>query len=191
MRNEMKRNDDELLRLDIQYFSEEDGEEKDDIEPEADVVGEGKEGEVEPKEKPEFTQADVDRIVNQRLARERKKRQEEQEQEEKKEQGKYKELYEETQQELAQIKRNAILESSMLKAGYSESQIEKYGKYIEGEDESEISESILALAEDIVPEAKKGNQIEPSPYPAGSKQPKAKEGTDYGKQAYERIKKRK
>ena len=144
---------DDLLRLNIQFFAEDDT--KDDPEESSDEVENTDESSSEETkdetDSKTFTQDEVNRIVEARLARERKKLKEAEEKKQKEEQGKYKELYEEVQQKLADITRKSLLTSAMLKAGYSEDQIERYGKYVEGEDESEINESVQELVKDITP----------------------------------------
>lgn len=180
---------DDLLRLDIQFFAEDDTKdesitETDDVDPKEDLTDD------KTDEEKAFTQAEVDRIVKDRLARERKKQKEEEELKQAEEQGKYKELYEKTQEQLAEITRKSILESALLKAGYTEDQIERYSKYVEGEDESEINESVQELVKDITPgNSKEQLGDDPSPYPAQRKTPAPKDGLEYGKQAYERIRK--
>lgn len=180
---------DDLLRLDIQFFAEDDTKdesitETDDVDPKEDLTDD------KTDEEKAFTQAEVDRIVKDRLARERKKQKEEEELKQAEEQGKYKELYEKTQEQLAEITRKALLESALLKAGYTEDQIERYSKYVEGEDESEINESVQELVKDITPgNSKEQLGDDPSPYPAQRKTPTPKDGLEYGKQAYERIRK--
>lgn len=180
---------DDLLRLNIQFFSEKD----DPEEPSDEVENMDESSTEETKDETDsktFTQDEVDRIVEARLARERKKLKEAEEKKQKEEQGKYKELYEEVQQKLADITRKSLLTSAMLKAGYSEDQIERYSKYVEGEDESEIIESVQELVKDITPgNSKEQLGDDPSPYPANSKNPTPKDGLEYGKQAYERIRK--
>jgi|SRR5690625_1489852 len=186
---------DEKLRLNLQFFSDE--EETDEIEDDEteDVEDKEKDSEKDTTEDGDksFTQEDVDRIVEARLARERKKLKEAEEKEKKKEQGKYKELYEETQTQLKEIKRKSLLTTAMMREGYSEDQIERYSKYVEGEEEEEIEESIKELVDDIVPEGAKETKesAEPGAYPPNKKEAKTKDGTDYGRQAYERIKNRK
>lgn len=180
---------DELLRLNIQFFAEDDTKdestpETDDVDPKEDLTDD------KTDEEKAFTQAEVDRIVKDRLARDRKKQKEEEELKQAEEQGKYKELYEKTQEQLAEITRKSLLDSALLKAGYTEDQIERYSKYIEGEDESEINESVQELVKDITPgNSKEQLGDDPSPYPAQRKDPAPKDGLEYGKQAYERIRK--
>ena len=180
---------DDLLRLNIQFFAEDKPE--DDLKDEPEIEDETTDLDSEETDEDKaFTQAEVDRIVKDRLARERKKQKEEEELKQAEEQGKYKELYEKTQEQLAEITRKALLESALLKAGYTEDQIERYSKYIEGEDESEINESVQVLVKDITPgNSKEQLGDDPSPYPAQRKTPAPKDGLEYGKQAYERIRK--
>ena len=191
----MKRNkaltDDGLLRLNIQFFSEDKPE--DDLKDEPEIEDETTDLDSEETDEDKvFSQSEVDRIVKERLARDRKKQKEEDDRKQAEEQGKYKELYEKTQEQLAEITRKALLESALLKVGYTEDQIERYSKYVVGEDESEINESVQDLVEDIKPgNIKDELQDEPSPFPSQRKDPQPKDGSEYGKQAYQRIKKRK
>lgn len=181
---------DDLLRLNIQFFAEDDTNDEPNPEPDEDDESNEDLTDDESNEEKVFTQAEVDRIVKDRLARERKKQKEEEELKRQEEQGEYKALYEKSQQKLAEIIRKTTVESALLKAGYTEDQIERYSKYVEGEDESEINESVQELVKDITPgNSKEQLGDDPSPYPANSKSPEPKDGLEYGKQAYERIRK--
>lgn len=184
--------DESKLRLDLQFFADSDDDTSEtDVDSTEDDTEDIEDENTDGGDKT-FTQEDIDRIVESRLARERKKIKEAEDKKKLEDQGKYKELYEETQAQLAEITRKSLLTSAMLKAGYSEDQIERYSKYIEGEDETEIEESVKVLVEDISPVSVKETTEtdDPSPYPPRKKEVGQKDGTEYGRQAYERIKKR-
>ncbi|MED4172570.1 hypothetical protein P4631_08995 [Halalkalibacterium halodurans] len=190
------------LPLNLQFFSEpsdpdeggqgEGGSEPDNpSDSEGGDAGEGKGG----KPKIEFTpeqQAEVNRIIQDRLERERKRREEELEQKRLEEENEFKELYEKTKKKLEEIKaeraeekRNSIIEKKLRAAGYKEDQIDRLSKYVEGEDESEISASIKQLTEDIPP---KSDPADPSAGPSGKhKETEPADGTEIGKELFAKI----
>lgn len=147
-----------------------------------------------PEEEPKFTQAEVDRIIKERLEREKRKREEalerERQEAEKKrleEQQQYKELYEKLQAELAEKEAKALEASKrafMAQAGYSEEQINRYAKFITGSNEDEIKASLDELKADIPP---KPTYVDPSVMNPRVHTPKQESGYDYGKSLYERI----
>ncbi|KMK75450.1 hypothetical protein [Alkalihalobacillus pseudalcaliphilus] len=66
----------------------------------------------------------------------------------------WKELYDKSQEQLAEIKQsafNAKKEAMLAKAGYTDEQIAKYGKYLEGETDEELRASLAELKADIAP----------------------------------------
>ncbi|AMQ66675.1 head scaffolding protein [Bacillus phage Mgbh1] len=190
------------LPLNLQFFSEpsdpSDGgqvgaaNDPDDLsDPEGGDEGASKGG----KPKIEFTpeqQAEVNRIIQDRLDRERKRREEDLEQKRLEEENEFKKLYEKTKKKLEEIeaeraedKRNSIITKKLLAAGYKEDQIDRLSKYVEGEDESEISASISQLTEDIPP---KSEPADPSAGPSGKhKETEPADGTEIGKELFAKI----
>ena len=146
------------------------------------------------EDEPKFTQSDVDRIVKERLERERRKRKEalekERQEAEKKrleEQQQYKELYEKLQAEIAEKEAKAIeaiKRALMAQAGYTEEQINRYAKYVTGNNEDEIKESLEGLKADIPP---KPAYVDPSVINPPVHKPKQESGYEYGKSLFERI----
>lgn len=201
--NETKK---KLLRLDLQTFAEGDEPKpEDDPKPSDEPKDDDPkptEGDPEPKPEDEktFTQADIDRIVKERLDREKRKRDEALEEERRKaeeqrlaEEGKYKELYEKLQAELADREKKAEearketlktkKESLLTKAGYSEDQVAKYLKYIEGESDEDIQASLDALKADIPPK----KYVDPSAGNGKKHEPKKQDLTDKGREAVKRL----
>lgn len=196
------------LPLNLQFFAEgeEDGEKKDGAldnkdpqggQPEntTDTTSEenqdnqtsDKDGKAEKAGKPKllYTQEDVERILEERLEQARRK----QEKEKLKENEQYKELAEQLQSELDEIKKaalNAKKESLLAKAGYTEEQIAKYAKYVEGETDEELEQSVEDLLKDIPPRTK--TYADPHVYNGKKNEPKKTDLKDKGKSMYQRLK---
>lgn len=207
---EMKRNiDEKLLRLDIQYFAEgeeedKEGDGKDDSEnkenegsegeSEKDTDGNPDKAEGDSKENKTFTQEDIDRIVKERLDREKRKREEviqkERDEAERKrleEQGEYKELADKLQAELDAIKGDALKakkEALLVKEGYSEEQIGVVAKLLEGETDEELQASLDEVKVAISP---KRNYADPSAGNTKKNDPKPTDLTDKGRSAVRRL----
>lgn len=117
-----------------------------------------------------FTQEEVDALIRERLAREKRKAEEKAEEARKEaeqkalaEQGKYKEMYEQLQKDLEEQKAQAILhrkQALLVAEGYTKEQAEKYVKFIEGTTEEELTASITAFKEDVPP--KGGTFVDPA-----------------------------
>lgn len=191
-----------LLPLKIQYFAEEDKKDEtkidetgtNDIDENKNTEGETGQEDKQAESKT-FTQEDIDRIVKERLDREKKKRdeavQKERDEAERKrleEEGKYKEVAEKLQAELDAIKGDALSakkESLLAKAGYTEEQITKYLKYIDGTNDEELSESVEALKADVPPTPK---YADPHVNNGTKIEPKKTDLQETGKSMYQRLK---
>lgn len=212
MTEQMKR----LLRLDLQTFAENpedatggkedetldetlDGKESDkgggdDVTPEENPEDEPDET---PDEDKKFSQAELDRIVKERLDRKEKQAEKERErirkESEKKsfeENEEYKKLADSYKEELDEIKKAIVdtsKEKALIKAGYSEDQIDRYLKYVGGETDDEISQSVEALVADVPPTPKR-TYADPSTGNGQKGAPKKKDGEEVGKTMYDRIK---
>lgn len=190
-----------LLPLDIQLFSEdalEDGHIDEQLETgeENETGGEpGADAKTNPDAK--FTQADIDRIVKERLDREKRKREadiekERQEAERKRleDEKKYKELYENLQKDLEAQRATAIQvkkESLLAQAGYSEEQSKTLVKLIEGEDDEALKASLEDVKK-LFPPTNAKPYGDPSPGNGGKQTPKKTNLEEKGKSAYERLK---
>jgi hypothetical protein len=166
------------LILDLQLFAD-NGDESGNNE-------DGNGGSEEPA-KIEFTpeqQAEIDRIIRERLERQKRKfeaqqadAQAEAERKKREENEEFRKLYEETKAELDRIRAEAkAAELSALKtrllveAGYSAEQITRISKYVVGEDEDAIKASIDEIKADIPPrtpgvDPNPGNNPKPEPKP--------------------------
>lgn len=177
-----------LLPLNLQFFAEP-GEPND---PPADPPNGG-----EPEKR--FTQADIDRIVKERIDRERKKAEEkieaEREEAERKkleEQNEFKSLYEKAQADLAAIQREAetaklesLKTNLLVNAGYTGEQLERVRKYIVGTDEETLKASLDEVKADIPP---KSTGVDPSVNNTQKQTPPPQDLTEYGGSVYERLK---
>lgn len=105
------------------------------------------------------------------------------------EQNEYKALYEKAQAELEKIKMSALdakKDALLAQAGYTSEQIERYRKYLTGETDEELKESLKVLMTDIPP--KKVAYVDPSVGNTEKQQPKPKDSTDIGRSLFKRLK---
>lgn len=192
-----------LVRLNLQHFASDVTNNDDPVKDELDNPDAN--GGADPEDKPEgdkptdsktFTQEDIDRIVKERLERERKKREEaiqkEREEAERKrlaENEQYKELADKLQAQLDAIKEDALKakkDALLAKAGYTEEQIEKYSKYVDGTTDEELAESVEALKADIPPQTK--TYADPHVNNGPKNEPKKTDLQQKGKSMYQRLK---
>lgn len=146
-----------------------------------------------------FTQEELDRIIKERLERERKKAEEKAEQKRKEierealeEQGKYKEMYEAIQKDLDAQKAQVLearKETLLLGAGYKPEQVDRYKKYLTGESDDDLKEALETLKADIPPTGTSGG-VDPATAGNGQKKkPEQEEPFSFGKELYDRLKK--
>lgn len=177
------------LKLNLQFFSE----------PNPEPNGAGATPEPEPKTTPEgagktFTQEEVDKLIKERLVREKRKADEKAEEARKEaekkaliENEKYKELYETLQQDLAEQKAIALTakrDSLLAQAGYTAEQVTRYAKFVEGTNEEELLASIEELKVDLPP--KGTTYVDPTGNNPRKQDPKPTDQYEAGK---ERIRK--
>ncbi|MBS4195338.1 DUF4355 domain-containing protein [Lederbergia citri] len=151
-----------------------------------------------PSNKPEektFTQAELDKIIADRLAREQKKRdeaiQKERDEAERKrleEAQQYKELAEKYREELESQKADVLKakkDAMLAKAGYTDEQIGVLRNTIAGETDEELTQAIEGLKAVIAPKPK---YVDPSPMNGERGKPEPVDGTELGKSMYAKIK---
>lgn len=117
-----------------------------------------------------------------------KKAQEEAEKAKLEEQNEFKKLYEQAQQELAQIKEtalNAKKDALLAKAGYSDEQIAILRNSITGGTDEEISQSVSQLTAVIPP---KPNYVDPSPMNGERDKPEPVDERSIGVDLFKRLK---
>lgn len=168
----MKTKQTDLLRLNLQYFSEEPPAEPPPADPPT----------------PTYTQADIDRIVGERLAREKQKAdkaiqdaKDEAERQKLAEEGKFKALYEaekQTRENLEQERQTERLhttkQSLLLEAGYTADKLADLLDFVTGEDEEGVKASVEKLVRVAPPKAL---PIDPSTNNGGGRQqPKIDDG---------------
>jgi hypothetical protein len=188
-----------LLKLNLQRFADNPPQDP-PTDPPTEVVddpGENPTGGAPDKgaEPKTFTQDQLDAIIADRLARERKKQEdaerkirEEAERKKLEENEEYKTLATKLQEQLDAIKGDALgakKEALLAKAGYTQDQIEKYVKYVDGETDEQLSEAVEALKADIPPKPK---FADPSPGNGGKQEPKKTDLHDTGVSMYQRLK---
>ena len=171
-----------LLRLNLQTFSEEPPAEPD-------------------PPTPTYTQADIDRIVGERLAREKQKADKaieeakaEAERKRLEESNEFKALYEAEKASREQIElqmRNNELhakkQSLLLEAGYPADKLADVLGFITGDDEETVKASVERFKSVAPPTPA---YVDPAAGGSGRQQPEQKDGTEIGKAMYERIKHR-
>lgn len=193
------------LRLNLQFFAEDHEEPKGDDNPQGGDGGAGDDPDKKDgkgQEEKTFTQEELDAIISDRLARERKKQDEkeqklrdEAERKRLEEQGEFKELADKRQEEIDRLQAlldsqkadalKAKKEAALVSAGYSEEQVGLLTKLVEGETEEEIKAS-LDLLKTTVPPAKP--YADPGVGNGQKQEPKKKDLQDKGKSAYQRLK---
>ena len=128
----------------------------------------------EPKEQPEETEEDE--ILS------------EEELEVEREIETYSKKSEELDAKLAEFKSKKVDEvkrNTMLDFNYTEAQIERYSRHIDGETAEEIKQSVFKLMNEIPP---KDNYIDPSLLNGAKQKPKTADPGEIGKKAFERVK---
>lgn len=151
------------------------------------------------KDEPKFTQADLERIVGERLAREKAKTQKqiddakaEAERIKLEEANEYKALYEAEKARVAEIEAQAHAErlsakkqSLLLEAGYPADKLADLLDFVTGDDEEAVKASVEKLTRVAPPKAP---PIDPAVSGGNRQAPKQDDGTELGKAMYERIK---
>jgi len=184
------------LPLDIQFFAEEGADNTPDDPPaEAQADAETPEAAT-----PTYTQADIDRIVGERLAREKQKAEKAVEQakaeaERKKleEAQEYRALYEKTQAELEQVRTaarqaelDALKRQLLSEAGFKSEEIAESIGFITGDDEDAVKDAVERFKRVAGPRF-----ADPASMAAGQRQqPSQKTATDYGRELFEKRRKK-
>jgi len=157
-----------------------------------------------PAEAPEkkFSQADLDKHITDRLAREKSKREvaeqkirDDAERKNLVENEKYKELAEKGEEIASKLQAQldeqrldvtkAKKESMLTKAGYSDEQVTRFTKYLEGETDEELAEALKELKADVPP---KKPYTDPSAGNGRKEEAKPKGADEAGKSLYQRLK---
>ena len=185
-----------LLRMNLQTFAE-----QNEPNETTEETTEGADGNVtveEPENNPEeksFTQAELDKIIADRLARAEKKREEavqkERDEAERKrleEAQEYKTLAEQYKSELETLKLDAVKakkESLLTQAGYSGEQVALLSKLVDGDTDEDMAESIETLKSTVPPKPK---YVDPSAGNGNRDKPEQTDLEDEGKSLYQRLK---
>lgn len=145
----------------------------------------GNDKESDDQDDKKFTQADLERMIGERLARDRKKREEEKRVDDLEESQKYKELYEaeKSKREAAEMDRMKV--ELIRAAGYSDDKLEFVKGIVNGSTEEEINASIDGVIAHMPPHA------DPNMGNSQRQQPPSQKDSDYGKELFDRINKRK
>lgn len=210
MKDELKR-----LRMNLQHFAEGDGDGGGSGEGNPNPDDKGGQGEPGTGDNPgkkgegngdqntvNMTQEQFDKIIADRLDRERKKQEDEKQKErdeaERKrleENEEYKELSSKKQEEIDRLqgiidqqKTDSIEEkktTALSQAGYSDAQIELLRNTTVGETEEEIKQSVESLKSVVPPTP---SYVDPSPMNGEKTVPSNKDGRDVGKSVFDRLK---
>lgn len=185
------------LRLNLQFFSEEDGNPNEsdivdnDLGNDADGVNKPDKQEVEKK----FTQDDIDRIVKDRLARAKKDADEAAEKARLEEQGQYKELLDKANEEIellraekAKAEREQSINSKLLAKGLTSEEVIKYSKYVDklAETDEELDTAIEDVYNDFVA-AKQAAYKDPNAGFGGKKESEQKGDDEVGRELFNRL----
>lgn len=149
-------------------------------------------------EQPKFTQAELERIVGERLAREKAKAEKavadakaEAERKKLEESNEYKALYEQSQARIAEIEAQAKAaelhakkQSLVLAEGYSADNLTDILEFINGNDEEEIKASIERFKKVSPP---KPLPVDPSVSGGSRQTPTQKDGSDYGRELFKKV----
>ena len=190
-----------FIPLNLQYFAEGDvdpNEEEVKKTEEAEKADEVKETETqkEPTDKKEdvitLTQAELNKIITDRLARDRKAKEEEDAKKALKEQGEYKELYEQSQQKIAEMEaerakaeRDAEIIKSLKSQGLNDEQVQSHFKWVEksvGEEDS-----IEEVVKEYVSNFKVDTSVDPSGGFGATQKPKPKDDENIGQELLARA----
>ena len=184
-----------FIPINLQYFAE------GDVDPKEEEVNETEEvketdSQEEPTDKKEdvitLTQAELNKIITDRLARDRKAKEEEDAKKALKEQGEYKELYEQSQQKIAEMEaerakaeRDAEIVRTLKSQGLTDEQVESHFKWVEksvGEEDS-----IEDVVKEYVSNFKVDTSVDPSGGFGATQKPKPKEDENIGQELLARA----
>lgn len=190
-----------FIPINLQYFAEGDVDPKGEEVKQTDEVKEtDKVPETEPQEEPTgkkedvitLTQAELNKIITDRLARDRKAKEEEDAKKALKEQGEYRELYEQSQQTIAEMKaerakaeRDAEIVRTLKSQGLTDEQVESHFKWVEksvGEEDS-----IEDVVKEYVSNFKVDTSVDPSGGFGATQKPKPKEDENIGQELLARA----
>lgn len=146
-------------------------------------------------EEPKFTQAQLDAILSDRLKRERDKREadekkarEEAERKRLADNEEFKSLADKYREELEALKedaRKAKKEALLTKAGYSEEQVERYAKFVEGDTDEDMAAAVEQLKADVPPKPK---YVDPNAGNGERGKPNPKDKEEKGRSLFQRLK---
>lgn len=186
----------DLLRLNLQFFSEEADDAPNEDAPQEDVES-TEEAEVKESVKDEktFTQEEVNALIQDRLARDRKAREDAEEKERLEEQGEYKALLEKANETIAALEaekalsiRKETINSALVAKGLNAEEVAKYAKYVDKlvTSDDEIPTAVDEVYNDFIA-AKQASIKEPSAGFGDSKDPEPKDAAELGRELYKRI----
>lgn len=173
----------------IEYVNEQEADEVED-----DLVVTPKSDEAVSEAEKKFTQADLERMIGERLARDRKKQSEESEKQRLLDEAKYKELYEASeaekvamQTEIANAQADQLKTNLIVAAGYPVDKVEFIKSIVSGSDEAEIIAALDIVMKNVPPTP---SYVDPNPGNGHRVPPTPQADSDYGKSLYDRIKKK-
>lgn len=171
------------------------------LNPDGTPLNDGQEPVKTPKgdEEPKFTQAQLNALIQERLGRERtaqeKKLADEKAEAERKrleENQEFKSLADQYKAELEKLKEDAQLAEKnskrttlLMKAGYNEEQIERYSKFVDGDDDAAMEAAVEQLKKDIPPTPK---YVDPNAGNSSRQTPAPKDKEEKGRSLFQRLK---
>lgn len=190
-----------FIPLNLQYFAGGDVDpNKGEVEKTIEVKQTDEVNKTEPKEEPTdkkedvitLTQAELNKIITDRLTRDRKAKEEEDAEKALKEQGEYKELYEQSMQSIAEMKaekakaeRDAEIVKTLKSQGLNDEQVQAHFKWVEksvGEEDS-----IEEVVKEYVSNFKVDTSVDPSGGFGATQKPKPKDDENIGQELLDRA----
>lgn len=150
-------------------------------------------------DEPKYTQAQINQMIQDRLKREREKQEqklaEEKAEAERKrleENQEFKSLADQYKAELDRLKEDAQKAEKdskrtklLMKAGYNEEQIERYSKFVDGDDDATMEAAVEQLKKDIPPTPK---YVDPNAGNSSRQTPAPKDKEEKGRSLFQRLK---
>lgn len=150
-------------------------------------------------DEPKYTQAQINQMIQDRLKREREKQEqklaEEKAEAERKrleENQEFKSLADQYKAELDRLKEDAQKAEKdskrtklLMKAGYNEEQIERYSKFVDGDDDAAMEAAVEQLKKDVPPTPK---YVDPNAGNSSRQTPAPKDKESKGRELFQRLK---
>ncbi|RPF54741.1 hypothetical protein [Abyssicoccus albus] len=202
----MNKTDDKTLKINLQFFAEggDESSTTSDEQPKDETPKvENEEVDTTPEDtNAQFTQEDMNKLAA-KIRREEKERyekakqdaEEEARKKELEENEQYKELLEDANKTIEELKREKserqrsdYIVDKLSEKKLTPEQIKRYSKYVTGQSEEELNESIESVYQDFIQGTQEAKGDPSAGFGVTPAQPKAKTDEDYGRELFERLK---